>query len=48
MAIPLEAIDDYRRRIPRDERLGMRTDVVVYASAALIEQIRRDLSLVRR
>jgi len=41
----LEAIDAYRYRIRRDERLGMRTDVIVYASAALIEHIRRDQSL---
>jgi tRNA-splicing ligase RtcB len=32
-------------RIARDERRGMRTDVVVYASPSLIEQIRKDLSL---
>ncbi len=32
-------------RIPRDERRGMRTDVVVYASPSLLEQIRRDQSL---
>ncbi|MGD0014098.1 MAG: RtcB family protein [Bryobacteraceae bacterium] len=44
-AIALERIDAYRYRIPRDERRGMRTDVVVYASQALIEQIRGDLSL---
>lgn len=41
----LQAIDAFRYRIPRDERLGMRTDVVVYASAALVEQIRNDQSL---
>jgi tRNA-splicing ligase RtcB len=47
MALPiqLEQIDAFRHRIWRDERLGMRTDVVVYASAPLIEQIRKDLSL---
>ncbi|HWQ53607.1 MAG TPA: RtcB family protein [Bryobacteraceae bacterium] len=44
-AIHLEAIDPWRYRIPRDERRGMRTHVVVYGSEALIEQIRRDLSL---
>jgi len=32
-------------RIARDERRGMRTDVVVYASPALLEQIKRDQSL---
>ena len=41
----LLAIDDVRHRIARDEGRGMRTDVVVYASEALIQQIRRDLSL---
>src|SRR3982751_683167 len=45
--IALERIDDYRYRIPRNEAAGMRTDVIVYASAALIEQIRRDQSLVQ-
>ena len=43
--IQIEAIDAWRYRIARDERRGMRTDVVVYASAALMEQIRKDLSL---
>jgi tRNA-splicing ligase RtcB len=41
----IERIDECRCRIPRDERRGMRTDVVVYASAALLEHIRGDLSL---
>src|SRR2546421_5157456 len=41
----IQAIDDWRYRIPRDESRGMRTDVVVYASAALVEQIRKDHSL---
>jgi tRNA-splicing ligase RtcB len=43
--IQIEAVDAWRYRIARDERRGMRTDVVVYASAALMEHIRRDLSL---
>lgn len=43
--ILLERIDEYRYRIPRDESRGMRTHVMVYASAPLMEQIRRDLSL---
>ncbi len=38
-------LDEYRFRIPRDERRGMRTDVIIYASKALIEQIRKDQSL---
>lgn len=41
----VERIDSYRHRIARDESRGMRTDVVVYASDRLIEQIRKDLSL---
>ena len=45
--IRLQQIDPYRYRIPRDETAGMRTDVLVFASAALIEQIRREQSLVQ-
>jgi tRNA-splicing ligase RtcB len=41
----LERIDDWRWRIPRDEARGMRTDVVVYASRPLLEQISGDQSL---
>src|SRR6516162_6519669 len=41
----IEPIDAWRHRIPRNESRGMRTDVVVYASHRLIEQIRKDLSL---
>jgi tRNA-splicing ligase RtcB len=41
----IQAIDAFRHRIPRDESRGMRTDVIVYASHRLIEQIRKDLSL---
>jgi len=44
-AIHLEKIDEVRYRIRRDESRGMRTDVVVYASQTIIEQIRKDLSL---
>lgn len=44
-AISLKQIDAVRYRIPRDERAGMRTDVIVYASAELIEQIRKDMAL---
>jgi tRNA-splicing ligase RtcB len=43
--IQIERMDALRHRIARDERRGMRTHVVVYASDALMEQIRRDLSL---
>lgn len=45
--VRIEALDAFRYRIPRDETAGMRTDVMVYASAALIEQIRTDQSLVQ-
>ncbi len=41
----LEAIDRFRYRIRRDAALGMRTDVIVYASGQLLEQIRKDASL---
>ena len=43
--VQLEAIDAYRYRIPRDQRRGMRTEVVVYASEQLMNHIRTDLSL---
>jgi tRNA-splicing ligase RtcB len=43
--IELEPIDSLRYRIRCDPQRGMRTDVIVYASAELIEQIRKDLSL---
>lgn len=45
LAHRLEPIGDFRWRIPRDERLGMRTDVVIYASQAILDQIARDQSL---
>jgi tRNA-splicing ligase RtcB len=45
--IALAQIDPFRYRIPRDQNLGMRTDVVVYASAALMDQIRKDQSLAQ-
>jgi tRNA-splicing ligase RtcB (3'-phosphate/5'-hydroxy nucleic acid ligase) len=41
----IEAIDALRYRIPRDERRGMRTHVVVYANETLMAHIRKDLSL---
>src|SRR5436189_4920342 len=43
--IQLESIDALRHRIRRDEARGMRTDVIVYASQALLNQIKKDLSL---
>jgi len=41
----IETQDGLRHRIPRDEARGMRTDVVVYASEPMMQQIRKDLSL---
>src|SRR5690349_3374401 len=41
----IETTDGIRHRIPRDAARGMRTDVVVYASEALMAHIRKDLSL---
>ena len=40
-----ESIDAYRKRIPRDSYRGMLTDVVVYATDALLDQVAGDLSL---
>ncbi|MCX6069365.1 MAG: RtcB family protein, partial [Chloroflexi bacterium] len=45
MALQTEALDAFRHRIARDEKRGMRTDVVVYASQAMLAQISQDLSL---
>jgi tRNA-splicing ligase RtcB len=41
----IERIDDVRNRIPRDARIGMKTDVVFYASDALRELICNDNAL---
>ncbi len=41
----LQRIDDFRWRIPRDSTRGMRTDVIVYASKALLDHIAGDQSL---
>jgi tRNA-splicing ligase RtcB len=43
--IHLQAVDPVRFRIPQDERRGMRTDVLIFGSEAILEQIRGDLSL---
>lgn len=45
--VVVEQIDQYRYRIARDEAAGMRTDVRVYATAALMKQIQKDHSLVQ-
>lgn len=41
----VQSIDEFRHRIPRDERHGMRTDVLIYASRKLLDQISNDQSL---
>jgi tRNA-splicing ligase RtcB (3'-phosphate/5'-hydroxy nucleic acid ligase) len=43
--VHFEAIDPVRFRIPRDEGLGMLTGVLIFASQAILEQVRGDLSL---
>lgn len=45
--IEIEQIDKFRYRIARDEGAGMRTDVVVYASEPIMEEIRGDQSLAQ-
>src|SRR5215831_21376976 len=41
----LDRIDQFRYRIPPDAFHGMRSDCIVYASPALLDQIRKDTSL---
>jgi tRNA-splicing ligase RtcB len=41
----IEKIDRYRWRLPRDEKLGMRTDVVIYATKRMLDKIGQDQSL---
>lgn len=43
--IHIEPLGPWRYRIPRDESRGMRTDVIIYASEAILAQVRKDLSL---
>jgi tRNA-splicing ligase RtcB (3'-phosphate/5'-hydroxy nucleic acid ligase) len=45
MAIPIERIDDYRWRIPAGTKPGMKVPAIIFASEALLDQIRNDLSL---
>ena len=45
MPVQTQALDAFRHRIVRDEKRGMRTGVVVYASESILAQIRGDLSL---
>jgi len=39
---PLEKIDEYRWRIPKSYKQGMRTDGIIYANEKLLADIRRD------
>ena len=39
---PLEKIDDYRWRIPKSYKSGMRVDGVIYADSGLMKSIRHD------
>jgi len=43
--VPLERLDAYRWRIPRDERRGMRVDGIVYADDRLMAPLRGDPAL---
>jgi len=45
LSIPIERVDEYRWRIPKSARPGMRTDALIFASEDLLEAIRRDQSL---
>ncbi len=45
--VVLEQLDAYRYRIPRNEAAGMRTDVLVYSSEALLAYVRKDQSLIQ-
>ena len=41
----LKQLDDYRWLVPRSQKPGMRTDALIYADRALMEQIVLDLSI---
>ena len=45
MASPLEKVDNYRWRIPRSYKAGMRVDGLVYASEEMIKDILEEQSL---
>ena len=42
---PIEKIDNYRWRIPKSYKPGMRTDGVVYTTESMLAQIKKDESL---
>ena len=44
---PLEKLDDYRWRIPREPQTGMLTDGIVYADDVLIEDLRSDAAMTQ-
>jgi tRNA-splicing ligase RtcB len=44
-AARLERLDAFRWRFPRDPARGMHTDVIVYASKAILDQVANDQSL---
>jgi tRNA-splicing ligase RtcB (3'-phosphate/5'-hydroxy nucleic acid ligase) len=39
---PLEKVDDYRWKIPREYKSGMRTDAMIYASERMVPSLRED------
>ncbi len=39
---PLEKVDDYRWKIPREYKSGMRTDAIIYASEKMVPSLRED------
>ena len=43
--VPLEKIDDYRWRIPKSYKRGMRVDGIIYADEKLLKDIRQDKAL---
>jgi tRNA-splicing ligase RtcB len=45
MTFEIEHLDKYRHRIRKDESLGMRTDVIAYASDRLLSQVEKDQPL---
>ena len=46
-ALPLERLDPWRWRIPRDEERGMRVDGIVFADDRLMEGLHDDPALVQ-
>ena len=42
---PLEKIDDYRWRLPKSAKAGMRVDGIIYADEKLLKDIRHDKAL---